>query len=131
MFSNNLVIGPGKPDNYIQPGTAAPAANPDVPHPIKLNPMGLNGPNAAANATQSDYRVPTVDARVASYVVGGNPMSLPNDRPLPDGHTGVQSFQDSTGSYLPRGIVPPLLTDSSPAGPPMPAPGPPIPTPGS
>jgi hypothetical protein len=41
------------------------------------NPQGINGPGWAGNAQQSDYRVPTVNANVASYPVGSNPLSYP------------------------------------------------------
>ena len=36
------------------------------------NPMGISGPAWAGNATQPDYRVPTVNANVASYAQGAD-----------------------------------------------------------
>lgn len=41
-----------------------------------LNPMGINGPAPAPNATQTDYRNPSVSAAVASYPVGSNMLLL-------------------------------------------------------
>jgi hypothetical protein len=43
---------------------------------FNLNPQGINGPGWAGNAQQSDYRVPTVNANVASYPVGTNMLSV-------------------------------------------------------
>lgn len=40
--------------------------------PFSLNPMGINGPGWSGNAIQSDNRVPSVAAPVASYAVGAN-----------------------------------------------------------
>ena len=39
-----------------------------------LNPMGINGPTTPHPET--DYRIPTVNAAVASYPTGRNPQAL-------------------------------------------------------
>jgi hypothetical protein len=41
---------------------------------LNLNPLGINAP--IAPHPETDYRVPTVNANVASYPTGRNPMSL-------------------------------------------------------
>jgi hypothetical protein len=43
---------------------------------FNLNPMGLNGPNKTPKYLQPDYRIPTVNANVASYPVGTNMLGL-------------------------------------------------------
>jgi hypothetical protein len=43
---------------------------------FNLNPQGINGPGWSGNAQQSDYRVPTVNANVASYPVATNMLSV-------------------------------------------------------
>jgi hypothetical protein len=43
---------------------------------LNLNPQGINGPAWSGNAQQSDYRVPTANANVASYATGANSQNL-------------------------------------------------------
>ena len=40
------------------------------------NPMNITGPGWPGNYTQSDYRIPTVAAGVASYSTGANMQLL-------------------------------------------------------
>ncbi len=68
---------------------------------FNLNPQGINGPGSSGNAQQSDYRVPVVNANVASYAVGANMQLLTWPIPAyaqPNFSTNVTKAQLSGGA---------------------------------
>ena len=43
---------------------------------VQFNPLGISGPSWSGNAQQSDYRIPSVSANVASYALGADVLQL-------------------------------------------------------
>jgi hypothetical protein len=90
-FFNNFIVGPSKPANYSQPNVSSPTPNPAVASTVGIPATTVT---AEPPVQQPDYRKPSLNAEVASYPVGKNPLGV----------NGPQEVYEQPGQFGENGI---------------------------